>query len=173
MAENRLDDLIVKKLYSNYLTDVIYALNEIQEKGNSRYIPLLVDVLHSSKENEISELILKILSEAKHPDIVPELIKAIEDEKYINEQEELVRTCWENGLDYTNYFSTFVNLLINGNYMTAFEAYTVIENTEGFLSDTSAKEYIATLQNAIFDANDERKILIQSIVHFLPSIIKA
>lgn len=173
MTEKKLSDIQVKKLYSSIPGDIFQALTEIQHNGNSRYIPMLVDVLHSTKEAEIRKQIIKILSEVKHSDAVPEIIQAIENEKYADIQEILIRICWENGLDYTNYFSTLIDILINGDYMTAFEAHTVIESTEGNLSETSALEYINTLKSALINASDERKILIHSIIQFLPSIIKA
>lgn len=173
MTNNKLNDQLLKKLFSANESDILFALNEIQEKGNSAYIPSLIEILNTSENQAVKNNTTTILSELKHTDAVPVLIKYIEDEKYSSIQETLVRICWENGLDFTNYFSTFVDLLIKGDYMVAFEAYTVIESTEGTISATSAKELIGTLKEALPTATSERQTLIDHIINFLPEIIKA
>ena len=172
MTEKNLNNNIVKKLYSNNLSSVNQALDEISQSGNSQYIPMLIDILHTHPHESVKSGVIKILSEIKHTNAVPELMKAIENPEYINLQETLIRICWENGLDFTNYFSTFIDLLIKGNYMIAFEAYTVIENSEGYLSSTSVHEYIDRLKEALTNVPEERTALIHSIIQFLPSLIK-
>lgn len=172
MVQNKVNDQLVKQLYSDNATLIEQALIEISETGNSNYIPMLIDVLHFQDNDEIKEKVITILSEIKHTDAVPKFIEAIEDKKYAEIKEKLVRACWENGLDFTNYFSTFIDLLINGEYMVAFEAYTVIENTEGHLSETSTDEYLHRLKVALPHASIDRQTLIHEIVQFLPSLIK-
>lgn len=173
MTENKINEKLVEHLYSNNTTLANQALNEIGETGNSHYIPMLIDVLHSHDDDEIREKVINILSEVKHTDAVPLLVKAIETDKYSNIKETLVRICWENGLDYTNYFSTFVDLLIHGEYMVAFEAFTVIENSEGHISEASAIEYMNRLKDSLSDTTEDRQTLIHGIIQFLPSLIRA
>jgi len=165
-------DPIIKKLYSNNIATTIQAIEEIAQSGNSGYIPMLVDVLYIHENDEVKMNIIKLLSEVKHSDAVVELVKAIENEKYKPLQEVLIRACWENGLDYSNYFTTFIDLLINGEYMVAFEAFTLIENSDVKLTATSTKEYLDRLRGALSQASDDRKILIHSIIQFLPSLIQ-
>ncbi|MCF8362016.1 MAG: hypothetical protein K9G70_05270 [Prolixibacteraceae bacterium] len=172
MDNKKVNDSIIKKLYSNDSTQVSNALDDIKLNGNSNYIPILVDLLHKNENQEANDKILKILSEIKHTDAVPELINAIENEKYTSIHELLVRVCWENGLDFTNYFSTFIDILITGDYMTAFEAFTVIENSEGTLSETSADEYINLLNKEIENVPTDRATLIKHTIEFLPSLVK-
>lgn len=171
MTDKKLNDNIIKKLYSSSNTDTIQALNEISEQGNSAYIPSLVDILRTNQENEIGDKTYKILSEIKHTDAVPALVKAIEESKNDPVQEALIRVCWENGLDFTNYFSTFIDLLINGEYMVAFEAYTVIDSSEGKISKTSLDEYLNTLKEAISNVAEDRQTLIHHTIQFLPSLL--
>jgi hypothetical protein len=47
-------------------------------------------------------------------------------------QEKITTACWENGLDYKNYFPVFVDIVINEDWETGFEAFTVIENMENY-----------------------------------------
>jgi len=173
MTSNKLNDTILKKLYSSNEEQVLKAIETISDNGNSDYISLLIDLLNTHESETVKKNITKILSELKHTNTVPILVKAIEDHKFINIRETLVRACWENGLDFTNYFSTFIDLLIHGDYMVAFEAYTVIENTEGTISKTSSQQYIDQLKDALASVGEERQTLIHRIIQFLPGIIKA
>jgi len=172
MDNKKIDDNIIQNLYSNSSIQINNALDEIKLNGNSNYIPILVDFLHENENQDTVNKIVTILSEIKHTDAVPELIKAIENDKYANIQEILVRACWENGLDFTNYLSPFIDILINGDYMTAFEAYTVIINSEGTISETSAEEYINLLNKEIENVPSDRATLIKHTIDFLPSMVK-
>lgn len=172
MTTKNVNDALISKLYSNNELEMLAAIDEIKQSGNSEYIPMLVDQLEKNKNSEVIQKINRLLSEVKHTDAVPILVAAIENVESDVTSEQLVRACWENGLNYTNYFSTFIDLLINGGFMLAFEAYTLIENTEGHLSETSAKEYIDQLKGALNDATDDRKTLLHSTIQFIPSLIR-
>jgi ribosomal protein S7 len=162
----------IKNLYSTNSSIVADTLAKIKESGNSSYIPVLIDLLHNTREEQTSSSILDILSEIKHADAVPFMVEAIENDKYSKIHEMLIRCCWENGLDYSNHLSVFVSHLISGSYMTAFEAYTVIENTETKISETSAKQMIDQLQNALNNNTPaDRKTLIDAIIKHLQFIV--
>ncbi|MGF7141110.1 HEAT repeat domain-containing protein [Roseimarinus sediminis] len=172
MTTKNVNDALISRLYSNTEAETLAAIDEIGQSGNSEYIPMLLDQLEKNDSSEVAQKIMRLLSEVKHTNAVPVLVSAIENAKSEEIKEQIVRACWENGLDYTNYLSTFINLLINGSYMLAFEAYTLIENTEGHLSETSAKAYIDQLKEALADASDDRKILLHSTIQFIPSLIR-
>lgn len=167
-----INETIIKKLYSNSATLAISAIEEISQSGNSHYIPMLIDTLNNNTDPYIQKKIHILLCEIKHNDAVNELVKAIENKKYSNIQQTLISACWENGLDYTPYLSTFIKLLINGDYMTAFEAFTVIENSEGTLSEKSMNEHLKQLRSALEKIEDERKHLIHQIIQYLPTLLK-
>lgn len=172
MTDYTIEKKQVELLFSTNNSIVLETLDRISEMGNRLYLPILIDVLQINNDIEIKEKVIKILSEVKHNDSVPELIKAIETEKYRDIRETLIRICWENGLDYTNHLSTFMEVLIQGEYMEAFEAFTVIENSEGHISEVSSKEYISMLKAALPNVSDERQTLIHRIIQFIPSLIR-
>jgi hypothetical protein len=168
-----MNELIIKKIYSTNQQTVISAIDELGQSGNSSYLPMLIDLLHSTLDNEVGERIITLLCELKHPDAAKYLVDAINDPKYLTIRETLTRTCWENGLDYTAYFGTFIRLLINSDYMTAFEAFTVIENSEEKIANEQVQEYLHQMRSALQTASDDRKILLHRIIQFLPSLIKS
>ncbi len=173
MSNKKLNDNIIRKLYSTNEQEILSALSEIKETGNSGYITLMIDLLHNSPSELVSEQISIILSEVKHSNAVPFIVEALENSKYLAHRETLVRICWENGLDYSNNLSTFVDILISGDYMTAFEAFTVIEHTEGHISEISCNEMTARLKQAIPGTAPDRKILIERAIEYLPSLLRS
>lgn len=173
MTTKKLNELWLKNLYSNNDEAVLQTIEKITETGNSDYLPALFDLLKTHQNEEVKRSISELFSTLKHTDTVPLLVQAIKDDKLSSIREILVRACWENGLDYANHLSTFVDLLIHGDYMVAFEAYTVIENCEGKISKVSMLEYLDKLRDALASAGEERQTLIHHIIQFLPSLVKA
>nr|MDA3928010.1 hypothetical protein [Prolixibacteraceae bacterium] len=74
MTTNKLNDTILKNLYSDNEVSIEKALENIAQNGNSAYIPSLVDILNTSESIAIKNRISKILAEVKHTDSVPLLI---------------------------------------------------------------------------------------------------
>ena len=167
------NDSIIGNLFSIDQSIVLNTLNEISFTGKTQYVPALIEVLHSSENQEVKQLIIKILSELKMTDAAAILVDAINNPKFKDEQEVLVRICWENGLNFSPYLSTFVDLAIHGDYMTSFEAVTVIENSEGEISEGEAQALIVTIEKWMDKISSERKILLSNVVSFLPSLIKS
>jgi hypothetical protein len=157
-----------EKYISNLLSDnqelITETFEQIREEGNTAVLPYLFDLLASSLGEGIKKEIYKLLCELKQTGAVPILIEAITNEKYAGIQEQLIRICWENGLDYSPYLSTFVDIVINGNFINAFEAFTVIENMEGTFDNEMLKGLIAKLETSIDTSPIENRIFITDII---------
>lgn len=164
------DERIINNLLSKNQQVVIDTLDEIREDGTITLLPFLIDLLNASKDEEISKHVYALLCELKQTGSIAIIIDAINNEKYAGIQETLIRTCWENGLDYTPYLSTFVNIVIHGNFMNSFEAFTVIENMEGTLNPEMAEKMVDQLQLALPVATIEKKSLIFDLIRIIPAI---
>lgn len=161
---------ILKALQSADSIVVIEALDELRVSGKTSDIPILVEMLHQSKNSEIKAKIAGIFANLKDKDSVPLLIEAIQNQKYAPELKQLVSSCWENGLNYTNYLSLFVDLLIRHDFLVAFEAYTVITNMETTIDQAKIDTEIEKLDQAMHTTADEKKALMLDVIDFLPSI---
>lgn len=172
MNFSKIEEQLINNLLSTDQQLIIETLEEIKYSGSSKLLPFLIELLHSSKDEGVRLNIYRILSELKHSDSIPIIVAAIKNEKYKNDQEMLIRACWENGLDFTPYISEFVELIIHGNYMTAFEAFTVIENLEGHITYLESENLLQKLQESLEGVLNERKILISELIKFIPTIVK-
>lgn len=161
---------ILKGLESSNSVKVIETIEELRALGKASDIPLLVELLHLTQNPEIKAKITELFSNLKESDTIPLIIEAIQNQKYAPELKELVASCWENGLDYSNYLTLFVDLLIDSEFLVAFEAYTVIMNMTAKIDQAKIDLEIDRLEEAMQTATEQKKELMLDVVDFLPSI---
>ncbi|WP_321290399.1 HEAT repeat domain-containing protein [uncultured Sunxiuqinia sp.] len=166
---NRIDKTTLNRLKSENTDTAIEAISELKEKGHAGYVPILIELLHTSDNPEIKSRIFRLLAELKQSDAIPLIIDAIENKKYANERQQLVSACWENGLDYSHHLSLFVDLVIENDLEIAFEAYTVITNMSGKISKEIADKESEKLKRAMLEADDQQKQLMHDLLDFLPA----
>jgi len=158
------EEKYISQLNSDNQQLISDTLAEIREEGNSALVPYLIDFLNNSENDEVNKQVYNILCELKQTDSIPILMGAITNDKYSGIHETLLRICWENGLDYSPYLSTFVDIVINGNFMNAFEAFTVIENMEGTFHKTEIDEQIKRLKSSLDGSPSDKKTLITDLI---------
>ncbi|OFX51740.1 MAG: hypothetical protein A2066_10985 [Bacteroidetes bacterium GWB2_41_8] len=161
---------ILKGLQSADSIKVIETIEELRVAGKASDIPILLEMLHLSQNAEIKSRIIALFSNLKESDAIPLIIEAIQNQKYAPEMKELVSCCWENGLDYSKYLSLFVDLLIESDFLVAFEAYTVITNMTTTIDQATIDAEIEKIDQAMHTTSAEKKALMLDVVDFLPSI---
>lgn len=161
---------ILKGLESADSLKVIDTIEELRNSGKASDIPLLVELLHLTQNPEIKSKITGLFANLKESDTIPQIIEAIQNQKYSPELKELVACCWENGLDYSNYLSLFVGLLIDNEFEIAFEAYTVIMNLETRIDQQIIDQQIGLLEQTLSSAPEQKRQLVLDVIDFLPSI---
>jgi len=161
---------ILEGLQSADSLKVIETLEELRVSGKVSDIPFLTELLHLTSNPEIKSKITGLFANLKESDAIPLIVEAIQNQKYAPELKELVASCWENGLDYSNYLTLFVDLLIDSEFLVAFEAYTVIVNMTAKIDQVKIDAEIDRLEEAMKTASDQKKALILDVIDFLPSI---
>jgi hypothetical protein len=160
----------LKGLESANSVKVIETLEELRVSGKVADIPLLIELLHSTHDTEIKSKIADLFANLKESDAIPLIVEAIQDQKYAPELKDLVASCWGNGMDYSNYLTLFVDLLIDSEFLVAFEAYTVIVNMTAKMDQAKIDVEIGRLEEAMKTTSDQKKALILDVIDFLPSI---
>lgn len=161
---------ILKGLNSANPDIVLDAIDALRASGKTSDIPVLLDLLLKSRNPEVKARITGLFSNLKDKETIPMLINAIQDKKYEEVLQQLVSSCWENGLDYTPYLPVFVDLLIEKDFIIAFEAYTVITNMEKAIDQRLIDAVIEKLDKAMHTTTSEKKSLMLDVIDFLPSI---
>lgn len=161
---------ILKGLESANSLKVIETIEELRASGRATDIPLLVELLHLTQNPEIKTKITDLFANLKESNAIPQIVEAIQNQKYAPELKELIACCWENGLDYSNYLSLFVGLMIDNEFEIAFEAYTVIMNLETRIDQKIIDQEIDLLEQALSSASEQKRQLMLDVIDFLPSI---
>ena len=161
---------ILKGLNSADSLKIIETLEELRVSGKASDIPVLIELLHLSQDTEIKSKITGLFSNLKESDAIPLIIDAIRNDKYAPELKELVSSCWENGLDYSDYLSLFVDLMIDSDFLVAFEAYTVIMNMATKIDQKKIDDEIDRIEKGMATADEQKRVLMLDVIDFLPSI---
>lgn len=169
-TKNEDNNNILKGLQSADSLKVIETLEELRVSGKVSDIPMLIEILHLTQNPEIKLKVAELFANLKESDAIPLIIEAIQNQKYAPELKELVSSCWENGLDYSNYLSLFIDLLIDCDFLIAFEAYTVIVNMTAKIDQAKIDIEIDKLEKALHISTDQKKELMREVIDFLPSI---
>ncbi len=163
MNKEKLDLQVQKNLFSTNLETTISALKVIKERGNKLYLPILFDLMASNPEYEIKNEIIRILGTIKKVDTIPLFIEALQTKRYKPIRKTLLTACWQNGLDFRRYLPLFVELIIEEDWETGFEAFTVIENMENFEKET-VDATVVKIHDAIENTHDKKKYLLEEIL---------
>jgi hypothetical protein len=164
MTKEKIDPKIKENLFSTQTGVVISAINSIKEKGNKLYIPMLFDLLNSNPEKEITDEINKLLSTVKDKETAESFIDAVEDEKYKSIRKQILTTCWQNGLDFSNYLPVFVDLIINDDWENAFEAFTIIDNLELLPEQKTVDKAMIKIEAAMESVNEQKAYFLNEIL---------
>ncbi len=158
---------IIKQLQSNNTTEVLQGIELFAQQGEAQYLPLVIDLLDSAIDEEIIGAITSMLGQLKQQDAVPYLIEAITDENRHDIREELLAACWENGLNYLAHLSVFIQIMIEADFMSAFEAHTVITNMSGKISTEERLAMEDKIDHSLVGMNAEKLTLLQEVKDFL------
>lgn len=164
MEKQKIDKRIQQNLFSTNNQVVISAINEIKERGNRLYLPLLFELLNSAPENEIEKEILNVLGSVKEKDTINSFMRAIEDDRLKAIRKQLLTACWQNGLDFSTFVPVFIDQVINEDWETAFEAFTVIDNLEYLPSDAIINVSVEKINLAMPNADEQKKYFLKEIL---------
>jgi hypothetical protein len=173
-SENKLKKLETEKrqisiLRSGHTEAIIDTIQEIRKKGSVSILPELFDLLLVSLNEEVIQACSSLLNDLKNKESVQYLVTALKDERYEPVRHILTSACWQNGLDYHGEIQLFAEILLNDNYATALEAFTVIENSIGDLTDRDLLLLTEKLNHGIDLAKEDKKPLIRELLSLIKS----
>ncbi|MBN2485471.1 MAG: hypothetical protein JXB34_05830 [Bacteroidales bacterium] len=116
-----------QKFDSGKPAEIIGALNDMRINGKASVMPLVFRLLEQNPAKEITDEIFTLLSQLKNKECVPHIIGALQSGRLEKYNTQLITTCWQSGLDYSEHIIVFAEHFIKGGYQTAIEAFSVIE----------------------------------------------
>ncbi len=138
--------LLLNKDNSLLITSGIELLREEQPFEGA--ISLLVAFYDKSAEYNIKKAIERFMNDLKDQSVCIEVIKEIRKPWKDDTISMLVSSCWQSGLNYSEYSRDFAEIFISGDYVTAIECLTVIEETLNELSREKKDEVLELIKNS-------------------------
>ena len=135
-SEKKLKELaeILRKGNSLFITEAIKSLRD--EEPFEGAIGLLVAFYNNASDSSGLRVIEEFLNDLKDQSVRPEVMTEIRKPWKANTISMLVSSCWQSGLDYSGYIADMAKIFLEGDYATAIECMTVIEES---VSKTSRK----------------------------------
>lgn len=167
MGKEKLDQEIQNKLFSANPEQTISALKSIQEKGNKLYLPILFNLLVSNPEPETKKEILKTLGTVKKNDAVPVFVEALCEKKYQPIRKQLLIACWQNGLDFKEHLPLLIDIIIEEDWESGFEAFTIVENMKTLPEQPVIDEATVKINQSIDTVNEKKQYFLHEILQMI------
>jgi hypothetical protein len=119
---------IQKLLGSKKVDEIRKGIDLFESTGTVKELPLLLALLNSKYTEELESRIIGIVSNAKDPNANEPIIEAIYDSKDGGNVRALLQMAWQSSLDFSKHLALFTEVFIVDDYVTALEAFTLIEN---------------------------------------------
>lgn len=121
------------------IIDVVRSLKK--EEPPVGAIALLVAFYDASYDKVLQKTIESFFNDIKHKTVRKEIIAEIKKPWKSNTISMLISSCWQSGLDYSEYLADIATIYLKADYVTAIECMTVIEESAG-RSDRKTKDDI-------------------------------
>lgn len=157
----------IEALRSGNRTAILATLKELRTEGEVAVLPELFDLLLDQEDEQILLDARNILNDLKDPRAAEILARAINKKEHEEIRSVLVGACWQNGLSYGAYLEEFVKAAIDGDYMTAIEAFTVIEGAVGEVEQPRREKAMEQLRRSMAGLDDQKKILLVELVRVI------
>ena len=162
----------------------IRELSEILNKDNIIVIPAAIELLRQEKpfegaiglltafydktENDsIRKIIAGFMNDLKDQTVCQEVINEIRKQWKSDTISMLVSSCWQSGLNYSDYSLDLAKVFLISDYVTAVECLTVIEESVPKMSHTDRNEIIKMLADSPVSEVTEKQALTLELISVL------
>lgn len=143
-------------------------IDRVRESSDILIIPYLVELLaDDSVEDEKKEAIYSLVMDIKHPEAARLLSSSIKCLRGRTELQPYLAALWQNSLSFADDLDLFVEIVLTSDYMTAYDAFTVIENSAHDATPESIEIAIATLKNGLNTQDESKKPMVAELINVL------
>jgi hypothetical protein len=161
---------VLQDLKSSNEETVLDIVEFLRVEGSCFLIPEVMKVLRENENERVKKAIIRFLTDLKEQDCVPYMIDALRQSKSVEEMQEILSYMWQSRLDYSEYFNYLVDLIIDNNYFTAFEAFTIIENSVHQPSNFDKSITIDRIKKAMKTVGKDKQTLLTELITVIKSL---
>jgi len=166
-SEKKLAEL--SKILSNAKYNEIYdriSMLRAEEPFEGAII-LLAQFYDESDREEIKTAISAFFNDMKERAGRAEVISSLGTVKKPETKAMLASSCWQSGLDYSDYAVALGEAFMSGDYMTSLECFTVLENCSETISDADRAGIISRLDTAMAQYDTPLRKLAEELISVL------
>lgn len=166
-SEKKLNDLsrLLSKENNVLISEAIELLREEQPFEGA--IGLLTDYYNRSGDSSVRKSIERFMNDMKDPSVCEEVMQEINKPWKAETTTMLVASCWQSGLDYSDYSHNLAIIFLRGELSTAIECFTVIEESVNSLSRKIKDEIIKTIRENKISQTSEKGGLTLELISIL------
>ncbi|NBC84231.1 MAG: hypothetical protein GVY19_12760 [Bacteroidetes bacterium] len=162
---------ITKVLEGSDSSRQVEVIKGMRASGDPQLVSPMLDLLGRTEDNELIATIVQLLNDLRDEYAIEPLVKAVTERKGGIQFKYVVAACWQNRLDFSDYLDVFVEVLMNENYETAIEAFTVIEES---LEDTTKEQltnYHHAVKEAFINTEEQKRPLVKELLKSMEGYI--
>ncbi|WP_341902941.1 hypothetical protein [Fluviicola taffensis] len=141
---NKQDKLKISQLLSDLQSKdelkIAGAIKAFAVHGHASVIEPIMEVWRSGLSSENEALVMDLFQSLKDTPSIEPLIEAFKNPLNAHLRRKLVTTFWNSKLDFSDYLADFVLFGIEGDFLDALEAITLIENFETVAPESAILE---------------------------------
>ena len=165
-------EIKIKELVEILNKDNIFGITEAidllrQEKPFEGAIGLLTAFYDKTDNMQVRKSISGFLNDLKDQSACEEVIKEVRKDWKPDTISMLISSCWQSGLNYSEFSLDLAKVFLEGDYVTAIECLTVIEESVHELSIKSKEEIIKLIEDNPFPRVNEKSTLTLELISIL------
>ena len=142
-------------------------IKELKNAGNASLLSLILDLFMTDPGEEIRQDILGLLANLRDQQSAAVIAACIDNNPRSLNLAELIASCWQSRLDYSAHLETFTGSFISGDYRTAIESFTVIEESLWKSSSESIDQCKILLTERVSEISEEKMPLYRERIDVL------
>ena len=158
---------IIRKLRSGRQDVIIDTVKELRHIGNREVLPEVINLISARESDEVTDVCVSLLNDLKDEPSAGIISEAIRQNRMRNNLHRIVAACWQNGLDYSADIDLFIDLVIEEDYFTAIEAFTVVEQNIHALTMVEREKRAALIESHMKKVSNEKDGLVRELLLYL------
>ena len=130
-------------------------------------VALLTSLYDESDDNSILRIIEDFFNDIKDQSVQPEVTAEIRKSLKNSTIRMLASSCWQSGLDYSDYLDDLAALFLTSDYATAIECMTAISESVQNCRRGSKDEVIRIVKGSLLSYTHEKNALTQELISIL------
>ena len=147
----------------------IKAIKKCKKQGSKEVIRPLLELYVASNDEDVKNEIIGLLSELKDSASGDESLSFLltNDDSLIKSN--VLNSMWNSSLDYSEKTAPIVKIGLSGDFMTLFEAFTIIENLKGPFEEADIMDAMLYIKEYIHhgEHDEERLKLANDLIYIL------